>query len=58
MFPLRKRQTETLIICLCVVLVGVGAFGLGRLSVFMEQKRGVVIHPPYGTTEDIGEPIP
>ena len=49
-----KRVIDYLLIPAIVILVGVGAFGLGRLSVLKESKGSLVIHPadsaaPHGT---------
>jgi hypothetical protein len=40
-----KSILDTLLIPLIIVLVGVGAFGLGRLSALQEKQAGLVIHP-------------
>lgn len=42
---LRNRFIDFLLIPAIVVLVGVAAFGLGRLSVLKETRTGLVIHP-------------
>ena len=34
-----------LVVPLIIILVGVGAFGLGRLSALQENGGGLVIHP-------------
>lgn len=41
----RKLFIDFLLIPAIVVLVGVAAFGLGRLSVLKEQQGTLVIHP-------------
>jgi hypothetical protein len=40
-----KRWLDFLVIPAIVILVGVAAFGLGRLSALKEQKTGLVVHP-------------
>ncbi len=40
-----KGVVEALLVPAIVVLVGVAAFGLGRLSALEEQKTGLTIHP-------------
>jgi hypothetical protein len=40
-----KRLIGYLLIPAIVILVGVAAFGLGRLSVLKEEKGSLVIHP-------------
>ncbi|TSC69342.1 MAG: hypothetical protein G01um101456_247 [Parcubacteria group bacterium Gr01-1014_56] len=40
-----KRFVDLLLIPAIVILVGVAAFGLGRLSVLKEAKGSLVIHP-------------
>jgi hypothetical protein len=42
---LRNRFIDFLLIPAIVVLVGVAAFGLGRLSVLKETSHSLVIHP-------------
>ncbi len=37
---------ESLVISAIVVLVGVGGFGLGRLTILQEQKGHLTIHAP------------
>ena len=44
-FPLlRKVSAEALVVPTVVVLVGVGAFGLGRLSALQEQKGELKVY--------------
>ncbi|HVV39163.1 MAG TPA: hypothetical protein VHD31_02445 [Candidatus Paceibacterota bacterium] len=43
--PVGKRHISTLLIAAIVILVGIAAFGLGRLSALQEGKQGLVIHP-------------
>ena len=44
-----KRVGPKLLVPAIIVLVGLSAFGLGRLSALEEADRGLVIYPP-GTT--------
>ena len=45
-----KRLLDLLLIPAIVILVGVAAFGLGRLSALEEQKTGLIIHNSYDET--------
>ncbi|MBI2004743.1 hypothetical protein HYS79_01105 [Patescibacteria group bacterium] len=42
----RKSFLDRLIVPAIVVLVGLAAFGLGRLSALTEQKVGIIVHQP------------
>ncbi len=42
----RKPFLDRLIVPTIVVLVGLAAFGLGRLSALTEQKGGITVHQP------------
>ncbi len=48
---------DRLIIPAIVILVGIGSFGLGRLSAFEEKRGGLIIHPP-GDLRAKAEPVP
>src|SRR3989344_2449987 len=51
------RLADRLILPAIVVLVGIGSFGLGRLSGFEEKKGALIIHPP-GDIRAKAEPTP
>lgn len=39
------RYLDALLVPAIVIVVGVAAFGLGRLSALEEHKGGLVVHP-------------
>ncbi len=50
-----KRAAPRLLVPAIIVLVGLSAFGLGRLSALTEGDRGLVIYPagePSSKTHD------
>jgi len=47
---------DRLVLPAIVVLVGIGSFGLGRLSALEASKQGLIIHPP-GDANAIAEPV-
>ncbi len=46
---IHKSLLSRFLVPLIVVLVGVGAFGLGRLSMLQEQRVGIKIYAPGGS---------
>jgi hypothetical protein len=51
-----KRVLDFLLLPLIIILVAIGAFGLGRLSVLEAQKPHLVIHPPSSNSGEASPP--
>ncbi|MDE1924795.1 MAG: hypothetical protein KGH79_01265 [Patescibacteria group bacterium] len=45
-----KRIFDILLLPFIIILVAVGAFGLGRLSVLQAQKSHLIVYPPAANT--------
>lgn len=52
-----KDWAESALIIAIIVLTGVGAFGLGRLSALEERRGSVAIHSP-GDATALAAPVP
>jgi len=52
----RKEKFDRLVLPAIVVLVGLSAFGLGRLSALKEGRGTLIIHPP-GDAQAIARPV-